>query len=40
MEMYSAHNGRNSAVNERIIRPLKNKICKHTTAISTNILTN
>ena len=36
IEVYSAHNDRNSAVNERIIRPLRNKIYKHTTAISTN----
>ena len=35
--MYSAHNERNSAVAERLIRTLKNKIYKHMTAISKDV---
>ena len=36
MEMYSTHNEGKSAVAERFIRTLKNKIYKHMTAISKN----
>ena len=35
--MYSTHNEGKSVVPERFIRTLKNKICKHTTAISKNV---
>ena len=35
--MYSTRNERKSAVAERFIRTLKNKICKHMTAISKNV---
>ena len=35
--MYSAHNKGKSVVVERFIRTLKNKICKHMTAISKNV---
>ena len=31
--MYSTHNERKSVIVERFIRTLKNKICKHMTAI-------
>ena len=37
IEMYSAHNEGKSAVPERFIRTLKNKIYKHITAISKNL---
>ena len=37
IEMYSTYNEGKSAVAERFIRTLKNKICKHTTAISENV---
>ena len=37
IEMYSAYNEEKSAVVERFIRTLKNKIFKHMTAISKNI---
>ena len=36
-EMYSTHNEKKSAVAERFIRTLKNKIYKHMTAISKNV---
>ena len=35
--MYSTHNEGKSVVAERFIRTLKNKIYKHTTAISKNV---
>ena len=35
--MYSTHNEGKSAVAERFIRTLKNKIYKHMTAISKNV---
>ena len=35
--MYSIYNEGKSAVAERFIRTLKNKICKHTTTISKNL---
>ena len=35
--MYSTHNEEKSAVSERFIRTLKNKIYKHMTAISKNV---
>ena len=35
--MCSTRNERKSAVAERFIRTLKNKICKHMTAISKNV---
>ena len=38
--MYSAHNEGNSAVAERFIRTLKNKIYKHMTAVSKNVYFN
>ena len=34
MEMYSTHKKGKSIVNERFIRTLKNKICKHMTSIT------
>ena len=37
VEMYSIHNKGKSAVAERFIRTLKNKIFKHMTAISKNL---
>ena len=37
MEMYLTHNERKSAVAERFIRTLKNKIYKHMTVISKNV---
>ena len=37
IEMYSTHNEGKSAVAERFIRSLKNKIYKHTIAISKNV---
>ena len=40
IEMYSAHNEGNSAVAERFIRTLKNKIYKHMTAVSKNVYFN
>ena len=36
-EIYWTYNEGKSAVAERFIRTLKNKICKHTTAISENV---
>ena len=36
-EMHSTHNERKSAVAERFIRTLKNKIYKHITAVSKNV---
>ena len=38
IEMYSTHNEGKSVVAERFIRPLKNKIYKHMTAISKNFI--
>ena len=38
IEMYSTHNEGKSVVAERFIRTLKNKIFKHMTAISKNVL--
>ena len=35
--MYSTHNEGKSVVAERFIRTLKNKIYKHTTAVSKNV---
>ena len=35
--MFSTHNEGKSVVAERFIRILKNKICKHMTAISKNV---
>ena len=35
--MYSTHNEGKSVVAERFVRTLKNKICKHMTAISKNL---
>ena len=35
--MYSKHNGRNSAVAERFIRTLKNKIYKHMISVLKNV---
>ena len=35
--MYSTHNEEKSVVAERFIRTLKNKICKHITAVSKNV---
>ena len=40
MEMYSAHDGRKSAVAQRFIRTLKSKIYKHMTANSENVCFN
>ena len=37
--MYSTHNEGRSAVAERFIKTLKNKICKYTTSISKNVYT-
>ena len=37
IELYSAHNEGKSAVNERFIGTLKNKICKYLTLISKNV---
>ena len=37
IKMYSTHNEGKSVVAERFIRTLKNKICKHMTAISKNV---
>ena len=37
ISMYSTHNEGKSVVTERFIRTLKNKICKHMTAISKNV---
>ena len=37
IEMYSTHNERTSAVSERFIRALKNKIYKYMTLISKNV---
>ena len=37
IEMYSTNNEGKSVVAERFIRTLKNKICKHVTAISKNV---
>ena len=37
ISMYSTHNEGKSAVAERFIRALKNKIYKHMTAISKNV---
>ena len=37
IEMYSPHNEGKSAVAERFIRTIKNKICKHMTSISKNV---
>ena len=37
IEMYSTHNEGKYVVAERFIRTLKNKICKHMTAISKNV---
>ena len=37
IEMYSTYNEGKSAVAERFIRTLKNKILKHMTAISKNV---
>ena len=37
IEMYSTHNGRKSAVAERFIRTIKNKIYKYMTSISKNV---
>ena len=37
IEMYSTYNEGKSVVAERFIRTLKNKICKHMTAISKNV---
>ena len=39
IEMYSTHNEGNSAVSERFIRTIKNKIYKHMTSISKNVYT-
>ena len=38
IEMYSTYNEGKSVVAERFIRNLKNKIIKHVTAISKNVL--
>ena len=38
IEMYSTHNGGKSVVAERFIRTLKNKIYKHMTSVSKNVL--
>ena len=40
MEIYSTHNEGNSAVAERFIRTLKNKIYKHMTNVSKNVYFN
>ena len=40
IEIYSTHNEGKSVVSERFIRTLKNKICKHMTAISKNMYFN
>ena len=37
VEMYSTHNEEKSVVPERFIRTLKNKICKHMTAVSKTV---
>ena len=37
IEMYSAHNELKSAVAERFIRTLKNKICKYMISVSKNV---
>ena len=37
IEMYSAHNEGKSAIAERFIRTLKNKIYKYMTSISKNV---
>ena len=37
IEMYSTYNGVKSAIAERFIRTLKNKVFKHMTAISKNV---
>ena len=37
IEMYSAHNERESAVTERFIRTLKNRIYKHMTTVGKNV---
>ena len=39
LEMYSTHNEGNSAVSERFIRTITNKIYKHMTSISKNVYT-
>ena len=36
-EMYSTHNKRKSAIAERFIRTLKNKIYKYMTSVSKNV---
>ena len=38
IEMYSTYNEGKYVVAERFIRTLKNKICKHMTAISKNVM--
>ena len=38
IEMYSAHNEGKSAVAERLVKTLKNKLFKHRTAISKNVI--
>ena len=35
--MYSTHNEKQSVVAEKLIRTLKNKICKHMAAVSKNV---
>ena len=37
IEMYSTHNGGKSVITERLIRTLKNKICKYMPSISKNM---
>ena len=37
IEMYSMHNEGKSAINERFIRTLKNKVYKYMTSISKNV---
>ena len=37
IEMYSTHNKGKSVVAERLIRTLKNKICKYMTSVSKNV---
>ena len=36
IEMYSTHNEGKSAIAERFIRTLQNKICKYTNSVSKN----
>ena len=38
IEMYSTHNEGKSAVAERLVKTFKNKLFKHMTAISKNVI--